>query len=78
MPALLHGLCFRSWDPIGNKLAPIARLNGLSWFVSFGVSVLAILDGIVAGCPAVHSVVVCNIMYFVVNFSVTFFCLYSC
>ena len=49
----------RSWDPIGNKLAPIARLNGLSWFVNFGVSVPAILDGIVAGCdlPAVHFVV---------------------
>ena len=44
--------------PIGNKLAPIARPNGLSWFVSFGGRVPATVDGVDAGCdlPVVHFV----------------------
>ena len=49
------GLCFLACDPVGKKLAPIARLNGLSWFVSFGGHVPAILDGVIAGCD-LHTV----------------------
>ena len=58
------------------KLAPIARLNGLFWFVSFGVSVPAILDW--WHCWSVMwlsccAVCICMLYYvFVLNFSITF------
>ena len=63
--------------PIGNKLAPIARLNGLSWFVSFGVSVPAILEGLRDVTFLLCTLLLCAILYFVSYFSMTF-CLYSC
>lgn len=48
---------------------------GYPGLLVFGVSVPAILDDVVAGCdfPAVYFAVLCNIMYFVVNCSSTFF-----